>query len=145
MIILLSVGQVAKELNISTQAIYLKINDSMYNDLKPFVKEVARGKRTIKMIEPKGVELIRESLDIQVDEVVAKDNTSIDKDILKLLQDTIEVLREQLLAKDEQIRELNKMVRDQSELNKNSQVLLHRQQDHKVLEERGWFAKLIKR
>lgn len=145
MIVLLSVGQVAKELNISTQAIYLKINSSMSEELAPFIKEVARGKRTIKMIEPKGVELIRESLDIQVDEVVAKDNTSIDKDILKLLQDTIEVLREQLLAKDEQIRELNKMVRDQSELNKNSQVLLHRQQDHKVLEERGWFDKLIKR
>lgn len=149
MIVLLSVGQVAKELNISTQAIYLKINSSMSEELAPFIKEVARGKRTIKMIESEGVELIRASLDIQVDEVVAKDNTSIDKDILKLLQDTIEVLRDQLLAKDEQISKLNERLKESQQITQNHQVLLkdskEKEQDLLMIEEKGWFDRLFKK
>ena len=143
MIYLLSVGQAAKVLNISTQAIYLKINTSMATELQEFVKEIKKGNRLIKMIEPEGIELIRLSLDNQVDEVVDNDSTSLDKDLLGVLQDTIVILQEQVLVKDLQISKLDERLEESQRITQNHQVLLQGKEKPLMLEDKSsWWDRV---
>lgn len=132
-----TVAQVAKKLNVTTQYIYHKINNSMKQELQDYVKEVAKGNRNVKMITDKGVELIEESLE----EVSTNDESNINKDIVMILQQNIEILQEQLAIKDEQINvkdlqisEMNERLKEAQQLNQNNQVLLKDQQDRKMIE-----------
>lgn len=140
---MLTVQQLADKLGITPQAVYKKINQQLANELKPFVVEVKRGKRTVKMIEQGGLEIIANSLEQAVDEPVVELNNNGSQQLISLLEETIDVLRgqlaikdEQLIAKDKQleskdkqIERLGDMIESNQELNKNNQILLHRQQD----------------
>lgn len=149
--LLQTIKQVSELLNISTQAIYNKINNTMKKDLQGLVKDVQRGNRKTRMIEPKGVELIRKSLEDPFEQDIASDVQGIGNELAPVLNEIIEVLKlqllakdEQLIAKDEQIRELNNTIRNLTEMNKNTQVLLHREQESKMLEEgkpEKWYHK----
>lgn len=132
-----TVAQVAKKLNVTTQYIYHKINNSMKQELQDYVQEVARGQRKVKIITDEGVELIEESLE----EVSTNDESNINKDIVMILQQNIEILQEQLAIKDEQINvkdlqisEMNERLKEAQQLNQNNQVLLKDHQDRKMLE-----------
>jgi len=59
-IIMLTVLDLAKNLNISTQAIYKKINKSMKDELAPHIKEID-GQR---FIDDEGVEIIKNGLQL---------------------------------------------------------------------------------
>lgn len=158
---MLTVQQLADKLEITPQAVYKKINNQLLNELKPFVVVIKRGKRFVKMIKPEGVEIIESSLEQPVQQPVVELVDESSTTIVHLLEETIDVLRnqlaikdEQLTAKDKQIKDLNisrdkqleskdkqierlgDMIESNQELNKNNQVLLHRQQDQtKMIEE----------
>lgn len=153
---MLTVQQLADKLEITPQAVYKKINQQLVNELKPFIVEVKRGKRTVKMIESRGVEIIGNSLKQPVQENVNELDNKDSQRLITILEETIDVLRgqlaikdEQLIVKDKQIERLGNMIESNQELNKNNQVLLHRQQDQtKMIEHekkrfsfKRWFGK----
>ena len=154
---MLTIRQVADELNCTPQAIYKKVDNQLNNQLKPFIKEVEKGKRVIKMIEPEGVEIIRKSMEQPVDNQLKQPfkaveqpvDNQVESDLLALLEDNLEVLKQQLEvkdkqletkdkqleAKDEQIKEMNSIIKDQQKLNENNQVLLREEQKQRLIEE----------
>lgn len=147
---MLTIKQVADEIGCSVQAIYKKVNEQMINELKPFIKEVKRGKRTVKMISSEGVELIKASMDKAVDTTVDEPVLNSNEQLINTLNDTLHTLKSQLEVKDNQIKELNDLLRVQQELNKNNQVLLGRSQDQeqKLLEsteKKSLFYRLFKK
>lgn len=147
---MLTVQEIAKELNITTQSIYNKINNTMKDELQEHCKEIKRGNRIVRVVSTEGVDLIAESLKT----IIASDNAKylqdIDNGLYEVLKTTIDTLTLQLDAKDKQISakdlqiaELNKIIASLQEANKNNQILLHRQQDVKMLEEKSsWWDSL---
>lgn len=159
---MLTVQQLAEKLNITPQAVYKKMNQQLTNELKPFIVEVKRGSRTVKMIKPEGIEIITNSIEQPVKQPVGELGNNGSQLLIKLLEETILVLREQLTIKDEQlvvkdnqikeltssrdkqleskdkqIERLGDLIESNQELNKNNQILLHRQQDQpKMIEEK---------
>lgn len=143
-----TVAQVAKKLNVTTQYIYHKMNNSMKQELQQHIKEVARGNRTVKMITETGVELIEKS----IEEVSTNSDANIDNDIVMILQQNIEILQQQLAIKDEQINvkdlqisEINQRLKEAQQINQNSQVLLKDQREIKMLEENKSFWDIFKK
>lgn len=130
---LLTVKEYAKELNISRQAVYKKLD----NELKPYLKVVNNQK----MISSNALkEMATTKVDKQVDE---KDNQ-----ITTMLSNTIEILTKQLSIKDnqieqqsyqinqlnERIKELTERIADLTELQRNNQVLMLHDKKPKLLE-----------
>lgn len=133
-----TVREVADELNISRQAVYNKLTVNFKANFTTFKK--INNKDTL-VINSDGVHKLKQDIDkvdnqvdSQLDNVV--DNL-IDNQLIELMNKNIDVLQEQLQIKDRQIIELNERLKEAQELNKNNQVLLHRQQDQpKMIEER---------
>lgn len=150
------------------------MNQQLVNELKPFIVETKRGKRSVKMIEPEGIEIIANSLEQPVEESVNELANNDSQQLINILEETIDVLRgqlaikdkqlvvkynqikdlsisidKQLESKDKQIERLGDIIESNQELNKNNQVLLHRQQDQpKMIEEekksfsfKKWFGR----
>lgn len=125
-----TVRETAKELNISRQAVYSKLTDKFKKEFTT-IKQI--NNRDTLVITKAGLERLRQDIvkpDSQVDSKVDK---VIDSDLTALLSKNVEVLQEQLKIKDTQISELNERLREQQELNKNNQVLLHREQENNKL------------
>ena len=144
-----TVAQVADKLGVTTQYIYHKINNQMKEELASEVKEVANGKRSVRMITEQGVELISNTLE----KVVDNDLQDINKQLLELVQDNVDMLQEQLLAKDKQldvkdlqIKELNSRLQELTKLNENSQILLRDKKENEVIaieENKGFWRNLL--
>ena len=137
-----TVQEISKKLNITTQSIYNKINSSMAEELAEHCKEVKRGNRIVRVVSEEGVELIANSLETVVAKDNAEDMQEVGNSLHEVLRDTVELLSlqldakdRQLIAKDIQIAELNKIIAGLQEANKNNQILLHREQDVKAIEE----------
>ena len=144
-----TVAQVADKLGVTTQYIYHKINNQMKEELASEVQEVANGKRSVRMITERGVELISNTLE----KVVDNNLHDINKQLLELLQDNVDMLQEQLLAKDKQldvkdlqIKELNLRLQELTKLNENSQILLRDKKENQAIaieENKGFLAKWL--
>lgn len=135
-----TISEVASLLNITTQSIYNKLNNTMQNEMQGFVKEIKRGNRMVKVITEEGVEIIRESLESNISNPNAKDEQVVGNDLLELLQTTIDTLSLQLDAKDMQIQELNNIIKGVQKSNENTQILMGMQQEVKQLvENKGWW------
>lgn len=144
---MLTVQQAAEKIGITPQAIYKKINKQLLNELKPFVVDVKRGKRHVKMIKTKGVEIIINSLEQPVVEDDDEMFNNDEQQLLNLLEENIQVLREQLKEKDEQLVEKDKqlekkdkqierlgdMIEQSNILLKNNQALMKIQHEQKAL------------
>ncbi len=127
-----TVREVAKELKVSRQAIYSKLTDKFKEDFTSI--ESINNRDTLVITKP-GIERLRQEIvkvDSKVDSLLDNEN---DSKIIELLNRNIEVLQEQLIIKDNQITELNERLKEQQELNKNSQVLLlNEQKRNKMIE-----------
>jgi hypothetical protein len=127
-----TVREAAEELQVSRQTIYSKLTDKFKQEYTTI--KMINGKETL-VINNKGLEYLKET----VNKVDSKDDSQLDSQInnqlVELLGKNIELLQKQLEVKDEQISELNERLREAQELNKNNQILLHRQQEQpKMLE-----------
>lgn len=132
-----TIQEVAELLQVTPQAIYKKINNQFNNQLKEHVKQVKKGNKSVKVVTDKGIELLRESLQQTVQQPVQQQfnnsSTTVESPLIELLQDTIDTLNRQLEVKDKQIQDLSDRLKEQQELNRNNQILLHREQDQQML------------
>ena len=133
-----TVREVAEELNISRQAVYNKLTVNFKANFTTYKK--INNKDTL-VITKDGVHKLKldiDKVDNQVDSQLDNEvDNIIDNQLIDLMSKNIEVLQEQLQIKDKQIIELNERLKEAQELNKNNQVLLHRQQDQpKMIEEK---------
>lgn len=128
-----TIQEVAELLNVTPQAIYKKINNQLNNQLKDQVKQVKRGNKTVKVVTDKGIELLRESMEQPVKQQFNNEFNNVSQPLIDLLQGTIDTLNRQLEVKDKQIQDLSDRLKEQQELNRNNQILLHREQDQQML------------
>lgn len=142
MINLKTVREVAEELNISRQAVYSKLTVK-FKEKFTTIKKI--NNRDTLVINKAGVEWIKNDivkLDSQVD--CQLDNlldNQIDSQLVELLKKNIEILQKQLEIKDQQIMELNQRLKEAQDLNRNNQILLHREQEQpKMIESKSKFS-----
>lgn len=129
-----TITEVAKLLNVSQQAIYKKVNKQLHNELKPFIQDIKRGSKLVKVINDEGVELIRASLEFNAQQPIETQLITNNSELLIIsLRENIEDLRKQLEIKDIQIAVAN-------ELTKNQQILALRLKERQpLLENRKWW------
>ena len=114
-----TVREAAEELGISRQAVYNKLTTN-FKEKFTSIKKI--NNRDTLVISKAGVEALR----------VKK---PINDELIELMNKNIDTLQEQLKIKDSQIQELNERLKEQQELNRNNQILLHKQQENnQVLE-----------
>ncbi|MGO1581455.1 MAG: hypothetical protein ACTHY0_04000 [Mammaliicoccus vitulinus] len=129
-----TVREVADELNISRQAVYNKLTVN-FKDKFTSYKEI--NNRQTLVIERAGIDKLKLDLVKENSQVDSKLDNLVDSRLINLMDKNIETLQDQLLEKDKQISELNERLKEAQELNKNNQVLLHRQQDkQRMIEEK---------
>lgn len=128
-----TVREVAEELNISRQAVYNKLTVDFKTNFTTTQK--INNKDTL-VINKNGVHKLKEDIVNLDSQVNSRLDNQIDNRLMDLMNKNIEVLQEQLQIKDQQIIELNERLKEAQELNKNNQILLHRQQEQpKMIEE----------
>ena len=124
-----TVREVAEELNISRQAVYSKLTVQFKENFTTIRKI---NNRNTLVIDKDGIEELKKDMD----NLDSQADKKIDNQLIELLNKNIDILQKQLEVKDQQIIELNERLREAQNLNKNSQVLLHREQDQpKMIEE----------
>lgn len=136
----LSITEVAKEMNVSYQAVYKRLN----TNFKPYVKKV-KGRLMLsaeildeqKVIEVKG----------NVNQVQYKVET---KEIIDTLNDHIKSLKKELDEKDEQIKTLHDLL-NQSLKNQSQSNFVLAQQNHVLVKEESdyksvpWYKKIFQK
>lgn len=133
-----TVREVAEELNISRQAVYSKLTVKFKED---FTTNKKIKNRDTLVIDKEGIKELKKGMDNLDSQVNSKVDKQIDSQLIELLNKNIKVLQNQLEVKDQQILELNQRLKEAQDLNKNSQILLHREQDHpKMLESKSKFS-----
>ncbi len=133
-----TVREVAEELNISRQAVYSKLTVK-FKEKFTTIKKI--NNRDTLVINKAGVEWIKNDivkLDSQLDNLL---DNQIDSQLVELLKKNIEILQKQLEIKDQQIMELNQRLKEAQDLNRNNQILLHREQEQpKMIESKSKFS-----
>ncbi len=149
-----TVREVSEQLGVSRQTIYSKLTDKFKKEFT--TTKLINGKETL-VINNKGVECLKTMVDKPDNQTDSQDDSKLDyrfdNKLIGLLTDTIEILQKQLEVKDVQIMELNKRLEEAQELNKNNQILLHRQQEPRMIEAKveteekkdSWFKNLFRR
>src|SRR6056297_292176 len=134
-----TIKEVAEELDISTQAVYKKLNQ-LQTELNNHIHEVAKGNKTVKAVDRKGIEIIKDSLVKPVDQQVCNQvGNQLQVETMEILRETIDTLKNQMDKKDREIQQLKEDYKEQlkskdrqienlTEMNKNNQILLGREQ-----------------
>jgi len=134
-----TIKEVAEELDISTQAVYKKLNQ-LQTKLNNHIHEVAKGNKTVKAVDRKGIEIIKDSLVKAVDKQVCNQvGNQLQVETMEILRETIDTLKSQMDKKDREIQQLKEDYKEQlkskdrqienlTEMNKNNQILLGREQ-----------------
>lgn len=107
----LKISEVAKELGVSPQAVYKRVNKTFKQHLKPFVYKNDKG---VTLVKPKGIEIIKESFKQPFNEPFSNNLNNGSSEL-------IEILREQLAAKDKQINDLSRQLEIMQHLLKSEQ------------------------
>lgn len=132
-----TVLEVSKELNITTQAVYKKIKQTMVNELEPFI--IRDNKGNIQITDD-GVELIRNSLPMQKNIDEPTPNDLLIDNLLKeieFLKMQIETKDNQLNEKDNRLKQKDDFIENQADksdkLMENMQILLKQSQEIALL------------
>lgn len=120
-----SISEIAKELNISTQAIYKKVNNQLKTELSTHIHKGLNGKT---FIDEKGQAIIKTSLNQQFKTSSQPVDNRLEDDYQKNYP-LIEILKKQLEVKDSQIEELLKQNESLIKKVENMQVLLKSEQE----------------
>ena len=142
----ITLNQIAKQLGVSPQAVYQKVDKQLNNQLINHKKTFQKGNRTITVYTSEGAEIIKRSFtsayinkEKPVEQVIEqkveqeveqpKYANANQSDLLSV----IEVLNNQLKVKDKQIEALNQQLSTAMQMNQNQQVLLLNEQQNKML------------
>ena len=116
-----TIKEVAEMLDITPQAIY-KVLKQANNELNNCLITVERNGKTLKAVNSKGIELLKQRFNSTVETTDIKPGQ--DKALETLIKQ-LEIKDKQLEAKDKQLEELNQRLKAEQELNKNNQIMLH--------------------
>lgn len=133
-----TVSEISDLTKLSKVSIYKRLK------LKEFEPHIQKMQGVTYLTE-EGLKLIKNDLKINIDGLNELNNKEIEQDPiaedtrytedLTINKELINALLEQLKGKDKQIQELNNRLAAEQELHKNTQVLLGRQQEPRLLEE----------
>ena len=128
---LYTVAEIAHKLSLSKQTVYVKVR------VKEFAEHITK-KKGVSYIDQEGFNLIKDSLTFNSDDLndSDKDNDSVplsdevatDTEPLSLNQSMFNLLKQQIEDQSLIIHELNDRLKQEQELNKNSQILQLKQQ-----------------
>jgi len=136
----LSITEVAKEMNVSYQAVYKRLN----TNFKPYVKKV-KGRLML------SAEILDEYRVLEVKENVNQVQYKVEtQEIIDALNDHIKSLKKELDEKDEQIKHLhdllNQSLKNQSQSNfvlaQQNQSLIQEENNYKIL---PWYRKIFQK
>lgn len=99
----LTVAEASKELNITKQAVYQRLE----KDLKPYLKTL----NGVKMISSKAIK----SISTDKPEEIQDEASRLKQETNDALKETIEILKDQLIKKDNQIDSLNERLKEASQ------------------------------
>lgn len=130
-----TVSELAKELNVTPQAIYKRLNKTLKTELKRHVQTDESGK---KVITSDGVALIKRSFEQDLN-AFKTDSKQEQPEIIEHMKQEIEYLRKQLSQKDELIakkdEQIQEQLREASKLHQNTQEILLRVNSKPLIEE----------
>lgn len=142
--IMKTIAELSKELNVTPQAIYKKVNKQLKQQLK---NHLHKGNKGETLIDEEGQVILRDGFKPVFKLVQQPDLTTVNKLLLEQIKEKdiqitaltmqIEKLTIELSRSNEHIREMNLNL---SELNRNNQVLLRQ-----ALPQPRWFKKLFGR
>lgn len=118
-----SIPQIAREIGVTPQAVYKKVNNQLSTSLKPFLHKSEKGKISISI---EGESLIKESFNKTSTSDVNSDSSDSQSQDNQMTSEFILFLQQQIKVKDEQIQEMLKQ-------NQNMQVLLKQEQERTLL------------
>lgn len=139
-----TIEQVANQLNVSKATIYNKIKLNRFKDMVVSKLGIAMlDDDSIQLIEAdiKGNRIYKSNDNIEsqqdAEEAITSSNRVIDDTYNQLNKDYIASLKDQLKEKDNQLYNFNERLKQEQDLNKNSQILLREKphQDILLLEE----------
>lgn len=136
----LTIKEVAELLEVTPQAIY-KILNKANNDLKQHLTTVKRNGKTLKAINNKGIELLKQRFNETINQHLNNDKKPLNKEtaaIIEVLTKQLEAKDKQLETKDKQIQELNDRLKEQQTLTSNSQKLLLMEQQKALPGATAW-------
>lgn len=130
-----TVSELAKEIGVTPQAIYKRINKTLKTELKQHVKKDNSGKIVIAI---DGVDLIKRSFEQDLN-AFTTDSKQVQPEIIEHMRQEIDYLRKQLNQKDELIakkdEQIQEQLREASKLHQNTQEILLRFNSKPLLEE----------
>ncbi len=130
-----TVSEVSKDLGVSKQTIYKKINSQLKVELK---KHIKKGSKGIEIAE-KGIEIIKQSLNDEVSTF----QPVVENELLVQLNRMIESLENQLITKDNQLSTMQKQSENMQilmlGLQQQNQLLLEGSSGSEVKEKRNFF------
>lgn len=126
-----TIKEAAEILGVTPQAIY-KVLGQANNDLIKHLTTTKKGNTTIKVIKPKGVELLKQRFNNNIEQTINKQFTTNSQD------KTLEALIKQLEIKDNQIKKLSEMLEREQELHQRNQFMLNIEKQKALPEPSKW-------
>jgi hypothetical protein len=126
------ISELARALNVSVQAIYKKINKTLKDELLPHIKTV-NGQ---KIIDEQGIEIIKNSLDLNSVSIKNEDNNVLNPSELVLTLKENEGLKEQIKTLKDSNNAIEGVL-NQFKTVQNEEVLFLREQNKTLLEKVG--------
>lgn len=122
-----TVSEAAKELNVTSQAIYQRIRNKTIDGLADHIHK--DGGTTV--LDDKAIELLKAAMlgeqrapESPQDKPESSETVEAYKETVNLLKEQMDLLKEQLDIKDRQISDLNERLKEVNSINGSNQVLL---------------------
>lgn len=123
-----TVSEIAKEIGVTPQAVYKRLNNQLKTSLKGRLHKGLKGET---LIDADGERIIKESFKQVVKPFNETSSTTVDKQFINSLMEQLKVKDQQLQEKDEQIRQLIQINQT------NQMVLLQAQKQIAAAEEKN--------
>ncbi len=123
-----TVSEIAKEIGVTPQAVYKRLNNQLKTSLKAHLHKGLKGET---LIDDDGEQIIKEAFKPVVKPLNETSPTTVDKQFINSLIDQLKVKDQQLQEKDEQIRQLIQVNQT------NQMVLLQAQKQIAATEEKN--------
>jgi len=145
--VLKTVAEIADKCGVSRVAIYKRINDTMKEELKPFVVK----KENVTHLLPEGVELIEQSFankqDIKGENESTDSDTSVSSDSKEILERLNRLESEYIDTLKQELKRKNEQLEKKDELLQNFQVIVRQNQERIAelegeVQKQSWWEKL---
>lgn len=127
-----TIKQLSKELKVTPQAIYKKVNNQLHDEL---MNHLTKGEKGETLVDAEGIEIIKQSFTKQVDETV---NSKVDMNLIEMLKTELDYKNKLIESQSRQIENYQKILA----VEQQQRLLLMETREVKQL---GFFEKLFKK